>query len=208
MLKSFAAVTTGLALIALTPLAVQAAETDPAKAPAGTYKQDPVHTSLTAKISHAGGLSNYTFRFDKVDITYVYDPANPAATSITAVVDPRSISTGYEKHRTDKDFNAEIYGEERFLNAGKFPTITFKSTSITYQGATGKVVGDLTFMGQTKPITLDVVYNGTAQQGGRDKMGFSATGVMKRSDWGFTSMVGPLGDNVQFAIETEMVKQP
>jgi polyisoprenoid-binding protein YceI len=206
MLKPFAVAVAGLALMTTAPSLAFAAEVDPAKAAAGTYLEDPVHTSLTLKIGHASGLSNYSFRFEKVDITYVYDPARPTATQVTAVIDPKSIHTGYDRHRTDKDFNAEIYGE-RFLNAVKFPTIAFKSTGIAYTGNTGKMTGEVTLMGVTKPITLDVTYNGSATQNGRDKMGFSATGMLKRSDFGFTAMIGPLGDDVTFSIEAELIKQ-
>jgi polyisoprenoid-binding protein YceI len=205
MLKTIA-LTASLALVALAPIAAQAADTDPAKAAAGAYKQDGTHTSLVAKISHGGGLSNFTFRFDKVDITYVYDPAKPAATEVTAIIDPKSISTGYEKHATDKDFNAEVYGD-RFLKSAQFPQITFKSTAIVHNGPTGKMTGDLSFMGMTRPITLDVTYNGSVVQNGRSKMGFSARGVLKRSEFGFNTMIGPLGDDVPFVIETELVKQ-
>lgn len=201
-----AALIAGLALIGLAPMAAHAADADPAKAEAGTYKQDPPHTSLTVRIPHGGGLSNFTFRFDKVDITYVYDPAKPAATVVTAVIDPKSIDTAYEKHLQDKDFNAEISGD-RFLKSAQFPTITFKSTGIAYSGNTGKMTGNLTLMGVTKPVTLDVTYNGSSGQGNRAKMGFSARGVIKRSDFGFTTMIGPLGDEVAFQIETELVKQ-
>ena len=59
----------------------------------------------------------------------------------------------------------------------------------------------------TKPITLDVTYYGSAVAGGKNKMGFSAVGVLKRSDFGFSAMVGPLGDDVTFMIESELVKQ-
>ena len=205
MRKTFAPAAVA-ALLALTPFAVQAADIDPSKAAAGTYMEDPLHTSLTARISHGGGLSTYQFRFEKVDITYTYDPAKPAATVVTAKIDPRSISTGYEKHATDKDFNAELYGE-RFLNSVKFPSIDFKSTGIAFNGNKGKMTGEVTFFGVTKPITLDVTYYGSAVAGGKNKMGFSAVGVLKRSDFGFSAMVGPLGDDVTFMIESELVKQ-
>ena len=163
MIKTLTSVTLGLALLTVAPAAF-AADNNPAAAPAGTYKSDPTHTSLTAKIGHGGGLSNYTFRFNKTDITYTYDPAKPDATQISASIDVKSIDTGFDKVSTAKDFNAELYGD-RFLNAGKWSTITFKSTSIKRTGAVGTVTGDFTLMGVTKPLTLNVTYNGSAPAG-------------------------------------------
>ncbi len=205
MMKTLTSVAFGLALVGAAPAAF-AADNNPAAAAAGVYKSDPTHTSLTARISHGGGLSNYTFRFDKVDISYTYDPAKPDATVVMATVGVTSIDTGFEKVSTAKDFNAELAGD-RFLNSAKWPTITFKSTSIKRTGAKGTVTGDFTLMGVTKPITLEVTYNGSAVQNGTPKMGFSATGVVKRSDFGFGAMVGPLGDDVHVHIESELVLQ-
>jgi polyisoprenoid-binding protein YceI len=205
MIKTLTSVTLGLALIGFAPAAF-AADNNPAVAAAGTYKNDPLHTSVTGKISHSGGLSNFTFRFTKTDITYTYDPAKPADTKVTAVIGAASIATDYERNATNKDFNAEVAGD-RFLQSAKFPVFTFKSTSIKNNGPTGTMTGDFTMMGVTKPITLNVTYNGSAVQQGTAKMGFSATGVVKRSDFGFTAMIGPLGDDVHVIIETEMLQQ-
>ena len=162
---------------------------------------------MIVRLLHGGGLSHTTYRFNKVDITYTYDPAKPAATSVAAVIDPKSVDTAYEKYATDKDFNAEVYGDG-FLNAVKFPAITFKSTGIAYTGNSGKMTGDLTMLGVTKPVTLDVTYNGSATQGGAAKMGFSARGVIKRSDFGVSRLIGPVSDEVEIILETEMVKKP
>ncbi len=206
MIKTLMSVTLGLALVSFAPAAM-AADNNPAAAAAGVYKSDPTHTSLTARILHGGGLSNYTFRFDKVDISYTYDPAKPDATVVTAAVGVTSIDTGYDKTAPGgKDFNGELAGD-RFLNAAKWPTITFKSTSIKRDGAKGVMTGDFTLMGVTKPLTLNVTYNGSAVQQGNSKMGFTATGVVKRSDFGFGAMVGPLGDDVHVHIESELVLQ-
>jgi polyisoprenoid-binding protein YceI len=205
MIKTLTSLSLGLALIGWVPAAL-AADNNPAVAAAGVYKNDPLHTSVTAKIAHSGGLSNFTFRFTKTDITYSYDPAKPDDTKVTATIGVASIATDYERNATDKDFNAEVSGD-RFLQSAKFPTMTFKSTSIKNTGPTGTMTGDFTLMGVTKPVTLNVTYNGSAVAQGRAKMGFSATGVVKRSDFGFNAMIGPLGDDVHISIETEMLQQ-
>ena len=91
MIKTLTSVAFGLALIGFAPAAF-AADNNPAVAAAGTYKNDPLHTSVTAKISHSGGLSNFTFRFTKTDISYTYDPAKPADTKVTAVIGTASVA--------------------------------------------------------------------------------------------------------------------
>jgi polyisoprenoid-binding protein YceI len=86
--------------------------------------------------------------------------------------------------------------------------MTFTSTKITRAaGNEGQMTGDLTFLGVTKPVTLDVTYYGAGVAMGATKMGFSATGSIKRSDFGFMTMMGPLGDQVDLQIEAEFIKQ-
>jgi polyisoprenoid-binding protein YceI len=172
---------------------------DPAAAPAGTYHLDKSHASVTLKLSHMG-LSYYTMRFDGIDASYTYDPANPAASKINVAIDPASIDTD------SAPFNAEI--ADQFLEAGKYPTITFVSTAV-HPGAGGKgeVVGNLTFHGVTKPVTLDVVFNGTGQgMMHEQRMGFSGVTTIKRSDFGVTKYVPLVGDDVTVLIETEFTK--
>jgi polyisoprenoid-binding protein YceI len=172
---------------------------DPAAAPAGTYHLDPKHASVTLKLSHMG-LSYYTMRFDKIDASFSYDPANPAASKINVSIDPASIDTD------NPPFNVEI--ADQFLEAGKYPTISFVSTAV-HPGAGGKgeVVGDLTFHGVTRPVTLDVVFNGTGQgMMHEQRMGFSGVTTIKRSDFGVVKYVPLVGDNVTVLIETEFTK--
>jgi polyisoprenoid-binding protein YceI len=72
----------------------------------------------------------------------------------------------------------------------------------------GAVAGNLTFRGVTRPVTLDVTYNGTSSGliGGR-RMGFSATTVIKRSDFGSTAWQNAVGDDVRLVIETEFARE-
>ena len=190
----------GLAIGMASVPAVAAPDTNPAAAAAGLYKLDTRHASLTARIMHLG-FSNYTFRFNTLDASFQYDPAKPEASKVTVSVDPASIDTG------STTFNQELAGE-RFLNVAKHPTMTFTSTKITRAaGNKGQMTGDLTFLGVTKPVTLDVTYYGAGVAMGATKMGFSATGSIKRSDFGFMTMMGPLGDQVDLQIEAEFVKQ-
>lgn len=175
--------------------------TDVAAAPAGTYSLDKAHASVTAKIMHLG-LSAYTLRFRGIDGSYTFDPARPAASKIQVSIDPKSVDTG------DAKFNDEIAAN--FFGAGKYPAITFVSTQVVPQeGGRGKVTGRLTLNGVTRPVTLDVIYNG-ARKGmrGEERMGFSAVTTVRRSDFGVAKALptSVLGDDVSILIETEFTK--
>jgi polyisoprenoid-binding protein YceI len=182
------------------------ASRDPAKAPAGVYGLDKNHASLTLRLSHMG-MSGYTMRFDRFDARYGYDPTAPEATKLSVSIDANSLDVGDSK--TSQKFARE------FLDADKAPTITFVSTeihrddSLAPDGAVhGAVTGDLTFHGVTKPVTLQVVFNGTSPGllGGH-RMGFSATGEIKRSDFGSHQFESLVGDDVHLDIEVEFQRK-
>ena len=172
--------------------------TDPAQAPAGEYVLDPHHASVTLKLAHMG-LSHYTMHFTKKEGGYIYNPAHPDATKVSLTIDPNSIQTD------DQAFNTEI--AEKFLETGKYPTITFVSTGITRTGDHGKMTGDLTFHGVTKPVTLNVDYRGFVAMMGQQHMGFSAETTIKRSEFGAGAYVPVVGDDVTVLIEVEFVKK-
>jgi len=94
-----------------------------------------------------------------------------------------------------------------FFDADKFNSITFQSTAIELTSEkTGKVTGNLTFHGVTKPVVLDVTLNGTIASHPITKkpaLGFSAKTVIKRSDFGVNELEGPLSDDVNLIIEAE-----
>ncbi|MGE6697934.1 YceI family protein [Hyphomonas sp. NPDC076900] len=210
--------TTPTAPAATEPATAPAAETAaPAAAveygAAGTYAIDPTHTSVTWRVNHFG-LSKYTGRFKTVDATLQFNPEDPAANSITVTIDPLSVETDYpadyKASHADSPYaswNEDLARNANWLNGDAFPQITFTSTSITQETAsTGKVTGDLTFLGVTKPVTLDVTYNGKANfpwAPEADKIGFSAKAVLKRSDFGNATYAPNIGDEVEVLIETE-----
>lgn len=178
--------------------------------PPGTYTLDPGHTRLLFQVNHLG-VSNYIALFTKMEGTLTFDPENPAAMTLTASVDPASVETHYPDPAVD--FNATIAGPE-FLDAPRFPAITFTSTAITLTGdQTADVTGDLTLHGVTLPITLAVTYNGGYGANDFDpagaRIGFSATGSLLRSAHGIGFGVPALGtefgvsDAVKIIIETE-----
>ncbi|WP_374452379.1 YceI family protein [Phenylobacterium sp.] len=182
-------------------------------APPGEYKLDNTHASVTFRVDHLG-LSRYTARFTDIAGQLNFDPANPAAMSVEATVDPKSLETDFPLDKPD--FDAELAGPQ-WLDAAKFPTITFKSTKVEPTGAnTAKVTGDFTLHGVTRPLTLDATFNGGYAAGGMDpsgaRIGFSAQGKIKRSDFGVSYGVPApgthfgVGDEVEILIETEFTQ--
>ena len=180
-------------------------------APAGAYVIDKTHASVVWKIKHQG-LSFYTARFTGMDAQLDFDPTDVAKSMLTATIDPKSVETDFAKtrHATDtRDFNAEI-ASPQILNAAKFPTITFTSTKVVKTAADkGRVTGNLTLLGVTKPVTLDVTYVGDRPdpRTKKHKVGFSASGAVKRSDFGMTFGGGFLGDEIQLLIEAEFYQK-
>ncbi|MEO1329488.1 MAG: YceI family protein [Pseudomonadota bacterium] len=202
------------ALIASTPLLAAPAAAQSADAPSGAYNLDPTHASVVFKVAHLG-LSDYTARFTKFDIALNLDAENPANSTVTATIDPSSVETEYPGAT---DFNGEIANDAKFLNAGQFPEITFTSTSVEPTGDnTAKVTGDLSMLGATQPVTLDVVLNGALANhpfAKKPAVGFTATGEFDRTVWGMAHLTNTLGADgpaivsptVSFEIQAEFIK--
>lgn len=187
-------------LLAASFAAADAQSRDPEKAPAGNYELDKRHASLVVKILHMG-FSSYTMRFNSLSGGFAYDPANWRNAKVTITVDPKSIDT------EDGVFNKTVAG---YFEPEKYPVIQFTSTGLTETGeGQGKLTGDLNFHGVTKPITLDVVFNGVGPGllGMGTRMGFSGTGRINRRDFGVTGGRPFAGDLVDLSFEVEFVKK-
>ena len=187
------------ALLWAAPLLAQAA---PVNAPAGAYALDKTHASLTWRISHLG-LSQYTARFAAFESEIMLNPKDPTRSRVTVRIDPRSVRTDFP-FPEQEDFDKVV--AERFLKANEHPEIRFQSTGLVATGPTsGKLTGNLTFLGQTRPVTLDVTLNGAMEHPFRKipVLGFSASGTIRRSDFGSTDLLGPIGDEVTLLIEAE-----
>lgn len=162
--------------------------------PAGEYKLDPTHAMLEWSISHMG-VSNYHARFKTLDATLNLNPADIEKSTIKVMAKADSIDTGYpadyKKTHPNTGFDtwdAELGRSDKFLDGAKNPDITFVSTKVEKTGdATGKVTGDLTFRGITKPVTLDVNFIGQQARHfmlGVPVVGFEAEGEIVRLDFG------------------------
>ena len=163
---------------------------------------DPNHSQVNFQIRHMG-VSNVRGSISGVTGTVLWDEQNPGKSSVAATITTATVSTNNDKR------DAHLKSPD-FFDVEKFPTMTFKSTAVT--GTSGKLqlIGDLTLTGVTKSVTLDVDGPSAPQKGPGGKMvtGFSAKGILKRSDFNFGSKYGVpmLGDDVDFTIDLEAGK--
>jgi polyisoprenoid-binding protein YceI len=173
-----------------------------AQAQTSTWTIDPAHSSIQFTIRHLG-VSNVHGTIGGVKGTVVYDEKNIANSNVTATMDTATVNTGNEgrdKHLKSPDF----------FDVDKNPTITFKSTAVTKTGGKLQLVGDLTLNGVTKSVTLDLDGPATPMtQRGKTVSGFSATGSIKRADFGFGAKFSSpmVGDDVKLVIDVEIDKQ-
>ncbi|MEO6341280.1 MAG: YceI family protein [Caulobacteraceae bacterium] len=180
--------------------------------PAGAYTLDKAHADLTFKLSHLG-FSNYTARFADFDVKLQFEPANPSAMKVEATIDPRSLTLPHPP----AGFTKELLGPQ-WLDVAKFPAITFRSTGVELTGPkTAKVTGDFTLHGVTKPVVLDATFHGGYAGHPMDphaRIGFSATGKLKRGDFGVASGIPApgstmgVGDEIDVIIEAELSGPP
>lgn len=161
-----------------------------------TFSVDTVHSSVIYKIKHAG-LTNFYGRFNKFDGSFSLDPANPGSGKFEVTIEADSIDSG----------NAQRDGHLKnpdFFNTKQFPTITFKSTGIKKAGDHFELTGDMTLMGQTKPITAKLEWGGEGDRGARMgyRAGCEATFTFKRSDFGMKYGLegNMLGDDVTVTV--------
>ncbi|WP_026180641.1 YceI family protein [Henriciella marina] len=181
-----------------------------------TYAIEPTHAFLTATVMH-NGLSEYTLSFTSFDGTLDFNAEDPAASSLNFTIDPASVWVSfpgdYKEGHPDSphaSWPEALAQDENFMNAGAYPQITFTSTEVTRTGdMTGTVTGDLTFLGETRPVTLDVAYNGVANVpwlGARDILGFDATTTISRSEFGQESLPGMISDEVVVEFSGEFLQ--
>ena len=187
------AITLGLALLAGVG----------AQAQTSTWTIDPAHSSVNFQIRHMG-VSTVRGGLNAIKGTIVLDEKDITKSSVEATIETKSVSTGVEardNHLKSPDF----------FDVAQFPLITFKSTGITNKGKL-QLIGNLTLNGVTKSVTLDLDGPATPQKGmnGKTISGFSASGLINRSDFGFgtKSKASPaVGDEVKFTIDVEIDKQ-
>lgn len=167
---------------------------------ADRYEFDKSHTNILFFVSHVG-FSQMVGVFTDYDGHFTFDPRKPEDSTIDVTIKPsgiRTSSTALDEHLQKADF----------FNTEKFPDIKFVSTGIQVTGEkTGIVTGNATLLGITKPVALKVTYNkGDYHPISKDFVaGFSAEAIIKRSDFGMTTGIPMVGDEVKIVIETEGV---
>ena len=170
------------------------------------WKLDPAHTLVEFSAKHLM-ISTVKGRIAGVEGTISVDESEPANSSVEATLQAATLDTRIEprdQHLRSADF----------LDVEKFPLITFRSTDIQGDEQNFKLTGDLTIRDITRPITLDVTFEGqTKDPWGGERLGFSATGKFDRRDFGLTWNVllesGGLtvGNDIKIQIEVEAIKQ-
>ena len=166
------------------------------------YTFDPAHTQIIFAANHLGFSFSHG-RFMKFDGFFTFDPAAPESSEVNVTVETASVDMGSDK------WDEHLKGAD-FLNVEKFPQMTFKSTKIEKTcEKTGKLTGDFTLLGVTKPVTLDVTYNGSGVHpySNNNIAGFSAAGTIKRSEFGMTGSIPAVGDDVFLIIQVEGIRQ-
>jgi len=166
-----------------------------------SYKIDPAHTSVVFMVNHLG-FANAIGRFNTVTGDVAFDKDAAQNNSVSVVIDTTSIDTNHAKRD-------EHLKSPDFFNVKEFPKLTFKSTKVEKTGdKTGKLHGELTLLGVTKPVVLDVTFNkdGVSPASKLDTVGFSARGKVKRTDFGMKYGAPNIGDEIELIIEAEAVK--
>ncbi|MGZ3689982.1 MAG: YceI family protein [Pseudobdellovibrio sp.] len=177
---------------------------EPAKLETGKYNVDPAHSSVGFEIPHLV-ISMVEGKFKT--FTGVLNVASPFTKStLEAEADINSVDTSV----ADRDTHLK---SPDFFDAAKFPKMTFKSTSITGNEKSFKLIGDLTIKGTTKKVTFDSVYKGSATDAyGNLKAAFVATTKISRKEFGLTWSkvveVGPVvGDEVTITLKIQAAKE-
>ena len=172
----------------------------PAAAQSEVYVSDPPHTFAYFEVGHIS-LAWQRGRFNKTDAKIVIDRAAKTG-SIEAVIDAASVDTGHVKR--DEDLRSE-----RFFDAAKFPTITFKSNNLHFKGDTLiGADGELTMMGVTKPVSLEVTFFrcGNHPVNKRVICGADARTAIYRSEFGMKRGAAGMNDEVYIYINIEAYK--
>lgn len=177
-----------------------------AQTPPETWTVDKAHSTATFKVRHL--MSNVTGSFRDFDANINVDRANPAASSVEFTIQAASIDT-------DNSNRDDHLRSPDFFDVAKYPTISFKSTSIKAKSKNDfDVTGDLTMRGVTKRVTLPVSFLGFGKDGrGNEKAGFEIETTLNRKDYGIlwnkTLDEGGmlLGDDVKVTIDLEVGKK-
>lgn len=168
---------------------------------------DPMHSEITFKVKHLM-ISTVSGRFNSFNVTAVTEGNDfTKPVSVETTVDVSSVDTNNEQR------DGHLKSDD-FFSAGNHNQITFKSNKLELNGDEGKLTGELTVKGITKPVVLNVENGGVVVDPyGQTKAGFTVTGKISRKEFGLTwSAVTEagnvvVGDDIKFNAEIQLVKQ-
>jgi polyisoprenoid-binding protein YceI len=179
----------------IVPLTKNLAEVKP-----GDYVLEHDHGRIVVSVSHHG-FSMLSFIIPTVDATLKFDAADVTRSQLNATAHMTSVSSLIQEF--DGKLNSAVW-----LNTGKYPTSNFKSTKIVRTGPNElRVTGDLTFLGVTKPATMDVNFvqaGNVMPPNGGYRVGFNGKMVINRSEWGMEKST--VGDEVTLTLEGEFLE--
>jgi polyisoprenoid-binding protein YceI len=176
---------------------------------ADIYTFDRDHTNISFSWNHLG-IARQSARILEFDGTLDFDPENAESSSVEVTMKAASIFSGAKA--LDRDLRSSD-----FFDAARYPEITFKSTMIRRMGErSGEVFGNLTILGETRPVVLQVRWNfsgehplGQINPGYKGKYvaGFSAVTTVARSEWGLKRAIPLVSDEIDIAIEAEFLRK-
>ncbi len=180
---------------------VTGVRSEAANVSAGVYELDENHAYLTFSYSHMG-LSRPIIHFGEFDGRLLLDGRDMSKSEVTIAIDASSVDTGVA------ELNESLLGDDYFA-VSKHPEIVFRSTGFeSLSETTGVLRGELTVVGTKRPAELNVRINDAAmnRQTRKEMIGFSATGTVRRSDFGLTAFSEYVGDELALDIQVEFVR--
>lgn len=178
--------------------------------PVGTWRIDPVHSSVAFSVRHLM-VANVKGRFTRFAGT-ITTAEDPLASTVEASIELASVDT----HDNNRDSDVR---SEHWFDVERYPVMSFRSTSLSRQGAGYRLTGDLTLHGITRSVELDLAFNGTTTDAdGATRAGFTASTELHRRDFGLnwsTSVGGGgavaglvvVGERVAVTLDIEAVLQ-
>lgn len=165
---------------------------DVSRVVAGTYAVEPRHTQLRFSVMHQG-FTPFSGFFSGASGSLTIDPAKPEAARVSIEVPTNTALVTVPKL-------TEELRSPMFFDPDKYPTMKFVSDRVTVHGTHATISGQLTLHGQTHPLTLEANFVGAGTMMGKRTVGFTATGTLKRSDYGITAVLPLVADEVKLDI--------
>ncbi|MGI5340255.1 YceI family protein [Streptomyces sp. CA-181903] len=146
----------------------------------GDWTIDPAHSSIGFTVRHAM-VTNVRGSFHEHQGALHLDGTDPSRSTASLDITVASVDTGM------KDRDAHLRKED-FFDVERFPLMTFRSTSAEALGGERyRLTGDLTIKDVTRPVAIDLEFNGSATDAyGAERVGFEGRAEIQRSDWGLS----------------------